>query len=207
LNKLIVKTVVITVIAFVGALAITFGVLSIFKPVVLSDLFASLGGERASAYFMEKEYERTGEFSDLIKLTELLDEDDNYNATAKYCEILLNDNAQKFEDYIEKDGAEKYGSKKEAKEYFYSKYAVAELNSGDITNAIKWAEKCVKVNGYTNSNPYLTFIAKGASLGKTALTQIKENMDKVLRYYFSGQERQDLLADIETIEKIIGEIQ
>lgn len=207
LNKLIVKTVLITVIAFVGALALTFGALSIFCPRVLSDFFGSLGGESAQAYFMEREYQKSGEFHDLITLVIVLDEDKNPKDTSKYCEKLLVDSVSEFNEYLKNAGKDKFGTDKSAREYFYSKYAVSELNTGDIDNAITWAEKCVKLCGYTSSNPYVTFISKGASLGKTALTKIKDNLDNSVKYFFTGQEKQDILADVETIEKIIGEIQ
>lgn len=207
MNKLIVKTVIITVVAFVGALALTFGALSIFCPVVLSDFFGSLGGNRAQAYFMEKEYQKSGEFDDLVKLVELLDEDKNPTDTAEYCELLLNANSSAFNDYAKKDGAVRYGSEKGAKEYFYTKYAVSELNTGDIENALFWAKKNLLASGSESLAPYEIFISKGASLGKTKLTQIKDNMNTEIKYLVTGQVKENLLEYIKLAEKIIGEIQ
>lgn len=207
MGKLIGKTVAITVVAFIGALAITFGVLALFCPGTLANFFGALGGYSASVYFKEKEYAKTGEVSDLAELVIMLDEDKDAGKTAKYCKMLIDENLSEFNVYCSEEGKKGFGSVSAAKEFFYDKYAVAEINTGDITAAIDVAANCVKICGYTASNPFRTFIyEKADELNVTELNAVKEKLNDLKDNYGSGSVTYNaVVTDIENLNTIIGE--
>lgn len=207
MGKLIGKTVAITVVAFIGALAITFGALALFYPGTLANFFDALGGYSASVYFKEKEYQGSGEVSDLAVLVIMLDEDKDAGKTAKYCKVLIDENLSEFNRYCSNEGKKVFGSVNATKEFFYDKYAVAEINTGDIKAAISIAANCVKICGYTASNPFRTFIyEKADELNITELDAIKEKLNELKNNYGSGSSTYDaVVTDIENLNTIIGE--
>ncbi len=205
MGKLIGKTVAITMAAFIGVLAITFGVLALACPNVLAKTFSSIGAYKASVHFMESQYDKSGEYSDLVIMVKALDEKGDANRTVKFCDILINDNKTDFDNYCKGDGKLEYGSEKSAKEFFYDKYAVAELYTGDVDGALEVADTCVKACGYTETNPFRSLIYDtDAKLNVEGLNKIKTKLNSVKYRYTAGSAERILAdADLADLTKII----
>ncbi len=203
MRKLVVKTVLLTVGAFICVLAIIFGALSLACPNKLAGAFDAIGSYKANVYFMQKQYEKTGEFDDLISLIKELDENKSPAKTAEYCEILFDDLYKTaFDEYCKNDGKTEYLTETNAKEFFYDKYAVAEINTGDVDSAIEIAKKCVSICGYTKTNPFRSFINMADELTPDELNKIKQGVNGVS--LSDSTQKQIRTQDINDITEIIN---
>jgi len=185
LQKLILKTVLITVIAFIGVIAITFGVLALCCPGVIADVAGGLGCNSVCSYFRESQYKKTESFEDLKKLVVTLDPEKDSIKTSLYSAILLDDNLEEFKAYAKEDGKSEFLTENNAIEYFFDKYALAEFNNGNVTNAINVANSCVIQSGlgvgYTETTPFRTLIyGKTESLTISDIDEIREQLSRYL---------------------------
>ncbi len=211
MGKLIGKTIAITVAGFIGLLAITFGVMALACPNVIANFFSSMGSYPASVYFMEKEYGKTGDYNYLAELVIKLDERGDSAKTVKYSEKFIKENLTEFDKYCKGVGKDKFYTYENAYEYFYEKYAVAEACTKDIDTAINLAETCVKKVGYTDSNPFRTFIYELSSgLNVTQLTEIRAKLYSLeisAIPSITAPQKITINSDITELNKIINEKQ
>ncbi len=204
MNKVILKTIIITVCAFIGALCIAFGSMCLFAPGTVATVFENTGSYSASVFFMEKQYEKDGSLNSLCRLVKALDEYNDSNRTSKYGKILTDQRASEFEYYCETVGKIEFGEKKYCIEYFYTKYAVAEMLNENTAEAISVADECVSKCGYTATNPYKAFIYElNGKISKSKLESVKTSLVLLASAY--TQYITEINKDVQTIEVILGE--
>jgi len=127
LKKLVIKTVLITVAALIGAMALTFGAMAIFAPRSVAGFFDGVGNYSASVFFYEKEYEKTDDIEDLVVIIgKALANDDNEKAE-KYTKELLE--REDFSSYcLECDKDLKQGEMT-TEEYYNVLYKIVKANA------------------------------------------------------------------------------
>ena len=204
MQKTIIKTIIITVVAFIGALAIAFGILSLCCPNFIADVADTLGANSICTYYREKQFEKSGEFDDLKKLVISLDADENSRLTSIYSFELIEENRVEFNDYCKQDGKKEFGSEKNAKEYFFDKYIISEYNQGRIDNALNLAVKCVMTEGcgYTASNPFRSLIyGKAEELSEQDIYSIRSKLVLSL-YSLSNEENVRRQQDITQLDEL-----
>ncbi len=81
----------------IGAVIIAFGAFAMFAPGRVASFFDGVGGYSASVFFYERQYEKTGDFSDLVVLVDKLDDQADKYTAEKYLKIFIEH--QDFESY------------------------------------------------------------------------------------------------------------
>ncbi len=206
MGKLIGKTIAVTLAAFIGVLALVFGILALACPKVIGNAFSALGSYPASVYFYERQFEKTGDMNDLVVLVKTLDEENDAKRTASYCKIMIDERSADFTTYYTNKGQSSVELGTAEREYFYVKYALAELNLGDFNSAMDVAYAFVKdstfYGGYTQSNPYRVIIyEKGEGL---TVTQLESIATKIATLIDNSSNDSYIQADIKAISNIIS---
>ena len=88
MKKLIIKTSIITVSAIIAAILLTYLTFVIFMPGRLAGFYDKLGLERQAVKQMSREYEKTDDLSDLIKLCQYCDKYGDNRLIASLCSII-----------------------------------------------------------------------------------------------------------------------
>ena len=166
MGKLVMKTAAITLASVIGVVALVFCALVLFSPVTLARLSDNLNSYSAAVFFYEKQYQKTGSCDDLSVLISRIDEKSDTARLANYSKIMLE--REDFSDYCADEGVKYYGSKLQAEEYFYGKFAV----SGSVEDVITFSERFVSDNGYTSFNPFRILISERGTL----LTETEKNL-------------------------------
>ena len=117
MKKLVIKTALITVVSIIGAVIIAFGAFAMFAPKSVASFFDGVGGYSASVFFYERQYEKTGDFSDLVVLVDKIDDYTDPDTAKKYLKIFIEH--QEFENYCAGKNATKYLS---LADYYLGRY-------------------------------------------------------------------------------------
>lgn len=162
MNKLVIKTILITLACAVGALAVVFGALCIFAPVTVAGFFDDVGNYSASVFFYEKQYDKTGDIDDLdVLVLKAYGNSDTVRAE-EYLEEMIEH--EDFEEFC--SGAN--GANMSDKEYYYGYYALSIAKNGKIDKAISVSKDFVSENGYTKFNPLRTLVSEFLSGATTS---------------------------------------
>ncbi len=145
MKRLIVKTTLITLACFMGALVITFSALCLFAPATIAGFFDDVGNYSASVFFYEKQCDKSGDIKDLEKLFVKVNDNKDYANTEKFAKKII-DHAD-FENYTIED-----------KEYYYGYLVLSLARNGKFDMAIENGETFVEKYGYTEFNPLRVLI-------------------------------------------------
>ena len=168
MKKLVIKTVIITVIAILAVCIAVMSAFWIFKPRVIAKMFDDLGSYKASQYFYEMQYNKTGEISDLLELIDNAYEKQDSMGLRTYLGKLISDND--FNAYCNSQNSGIAPNSIKAEEYYAGWYAEILYETGDINLAIAFAKTYVLNNdgsvnmGYTQFNPFRTLANKNLEL-------------------------------------------
>ena len=153
LKKLVVKTIIITLVSVLGAFAITVGALCLFSPATCASFFDGVGNYSASVFFYEKHYDKTGDINVLDTLYIKSYEAEDYVRAEKYLFTLI---SHEGFDSLCADNASP--DSLTDKEYYYSSYALVLAKNGKESQAIFTCETFVSENGYTKYNPFRALV-------------------------------------------------
>lgn len=145
LKRLVIKTSLITLASFIGALVITFSALCLFAPATLAGFFDDVGSYSASVFFYEKQCDISGDVKDLEKLFIKVNQKGDYVATERIAKKIIEH--KDFESYSIED-----------KEYYYGYYVLSLAKNGKFTNAIESSSVFVERYSYTEFNPFRVLI-------------------------------------------------
>ena len=173
MGRLVLKTAAITLASVIGVAALVFCAFVLFSPVTLARLSDNLNFYSAAVFFYEKQYSKTDSAEDLSALISVLDENSDSGRLAEYSRVMLE--REDFSDYCADAGAKVYGGRLQAEEYFYGRFAV----SGDVDDVVEFCVRFVRLNGYTDYNPFRILISeRGEGLGdadiRTVLDALKD---------------------------------
>lgn len=145
MKRLVIKTSLITLASFIGALVITFSALCLFAPATLAGFFDDVGSYSASVFFYEKQCDMSGDIKDLEKLFVKVNENKDYANIEKFAKKIIEH--KDFKNYSIED-----------KEYYYGYYALSLAKNGKFDNAIDSGKAFVEKYTYTEFNPLRVLI-------------------------------------------------
>ena len=179
MQRLMWKTVGITLAVIFATVAIVFGALTLFYPKAMGDLFAEAGNYSTTVWFYEKQYGKTQSIEDLAVLVDHLDENKDCEKTEKYSTSLITSNA--FNDYVESlVKAKDFATDVNAMEFYYGKCAISNAKLGQIDDTVLFCKNFVERVGYTNFNPFRIVIAScGDDLNVQDLTTLKLGIESL----------------------------
>lgn len=190
MQRLILKTVGITLAVVFGTIAMVFGVLTLFYPKAMGELFDGCGNYTATVWFYEKQYNSTESFEDLKVLVDKLDEKGDCNRADKYTSFFIA--RTDFKTYSESLNLLDINKVISVCEFYYGKCALAKAYSGKILEAVSISKSYVEHYGYTDYNPFKMVIASaGSDLSKEELTTLKTSIE-ALGIGESSQDIQDI---------------
>ena len=137
MNKLILKTALITLACVLALALLLFGVFSLFVPSVMVSLTDKLGMESACARYSAAVYEKSGAIDDLAVAVERNYGAGRYEAAAEYgTELLQRDD---FDSYSAARDADSLGLTASYAQYAAGIVSVSQYYSGDTDAAIRTA--------------------------------------------------------------------
>lgn len=197
MKKLIIKTVLITLLSVFAVLLVLVTGMTILAPKTMSNVFYSMGNKHTALWYAELQYQKFGNYGDLENVVVLSNECSDYKRTAKYSKKLI-ENSNFTTLCAEKDASGNYGMS--YFNYIHGNLAVALYKTGVASTEIfVVASETVKTS-YTPFNAY-TFLIYD-DLGQTQefwlelknkLTEMDLTLDSV-----------DLTHDIETVTQKIN---
>ena len=155
MKKLVIKTALITLGAIIVVALAAYGIVARVAPSTLADFYAKMHNYSLTVKYEQRQYERSGEFSDLAALCAELDERRDAEKTAKFVAMLVDDEG--FSEYCKKTD-ESFGNISTA-EFYNGKLVLALYRSRGVADACERAVKAVEKYGYTKNNPFNTLIA------------------------------------------------
>lgn len=178
MQRLIYKTVGITLAVVFGTVVLVFGALTLFNPKAMGELFDGCGNYTVAVWYYEKQYNSTDAFDDLKILVDKLDEKGDARRTDKYASLLIG--STDFVPYAESNGIVEFGNRIGVYEYYYGKCAIARSVDGRMKEAIDVSASYVERYGYTEFNPYRLVIAEaGKDLSKEDLVALTEAVESL----------------------------
>jgi len=176
MKKTILKTALITLGSVIFALAAVFGVMALFFPGALADVFDKAGDYSFSVAMYERQYNADKSLESLKNLVIKLDEEKNAEKTDKYSTIFVDDSG--YSDYVAENGVDLFGSVELSNEYFFGKCVISKVNGGGFDKALTYTEKYLETFGYTEFNPArLTISQKINSLSAENKTALKDYLE------------------------------
>lgn len=175
MKKLIIKTAIITVSAIIAAILLTYLTFVIFMPGRLAGFYDKLGLERQAVKQMSREYEKTDDLSDLIKLCQYCDKYGDNRLIAQHFSKLFDDEA--FLNYTKtlENGSELY-------DLFAGKFVVALYKTGK--DSVFVVDRAFELtHAYVEYNPVHALIVAALereSLDALTLTGIKDRLQILL---------------------------
>ena len=155
MKRLVVKTVLITVLSLVCVTALSFFSLFFFYPKALGNVFKAVGDDEAALYFYEKQYNKSGTADDLSVVVDLLDVEKDPDKVYVYTNELIA--KSDFSAFCEKKDKNAVGMT--TSEYYYAKFAVSDFYVNGIESAEEICKESVTISGYTDYNAYRILIA------------------------------------------------
>lgn len=171
MKKTIIKTVFITLACIIVLAVSLFGILTLFTPKTMGAVADSFGNNKVAVYFYKMQYEKTNNNDDLIKLVIKLEESDK--RTEEYS-LKVIDKIEKGEIVFDAD------KRLSEKEYYYTKYLLATINSNQMAEGLKKAKSFVLEEGYSKGNPFRVVVyQKYSSLSEEDKTLFKNTLNAV----------------------------
>ena len=154
MKKLILKTALITLAVFIAAVAGAYLMTALFAPVTLAEFYGKAGNYSLTVKYCERQYNKTGDFDDLVKLCSVLDEKRDSERVKKYVAEFTAD--EKFAEYCEKSDAD--SGKITTREFYNGKLVIAIFLTDGAAQATEAAANAVREFGYTEYNPFYLLI-------------------------------------------------
>ena len=151
MKNLVIKTIIITLISFIVAIALAFAVLFFSAPGFLGKIFDGAGFDSASVFFYEKQYNNTKSIDDLNTLVLKIDLDDNSEMAEKYYKLILEHSD--FDSLVEKQSIENNVSS----DFYASQYTLALAKNNKLSSAVEYAKDYCG-NSYSQNNPFRVLI-------------------------------------------------
>ena len=199
MTKLVLKTVVITLIAVLGACSVIFGSLVLFAPVTVADFASGMGMYKTAIYCYEKQYGKSDNIDDLAVLILKIDEQKDSEKSEKYLEIMCN--RVDYAEYCNVSDSNIGGAQVSLDEFYRGKYAVALVKNGKFEIAINVAKGYASEKGYTNFNPFSVIIAE---LGRQLTAEQLGTLRTEINAYVNGAQGTIAQEDIMQIEQLLG---
>lgn len=177
MNKLILKTALITLACVLALALLLFGIFSLFVPSVMVSLTDKLGMESACARYSAAVYEKSGAIDDLAVAVERNYGAGRYEAAAEYgAELLQRDD---FDSYSASRDADSLGLTASYAQYAAGIVSVAQYYSGDTDAAVRTAfDACGIAFPQNNAAVYLIDAAMNVRADTAAcrvlLTRLQE---------------------------------
>ncbi|MBO4251135.1 MAG: hypothetical protein J5911_00555 [Clostridia bacterium] len=159
MKKLVIKTVVVTLAAIIAIVAALYLCFAVFAPKTLANFWEGTGNYSLSVKYSEKQYERSGDISDLADLCAKLNVRTDSARAVKYLGILVDGDG--FTEFCE--NTEGSGYIMTPYEYYYGAFTVATYYESGLTPAIIVAKKAV-LGGYTANNAFYLLLADADTL-------------------------------------------
>ena len=178
MKKLVLKTVLITLAAIIATTCALYGALAFFSPKTLAEFWNNAGNYAVSVKYYEKQYEKSGEISDLAGLCAKLDVKNDSAKAVKY--LTLFTGSERFSTFCEQEDKSS-GYKMTSYEYYYGIFTVAHYYQNGLSSAITVAKKAVN-GGYTEYNAFYVLLSEvgltkdGGNAVATEISAIKETL-------------------------------
>ena len=160
MKKLILKTAALTAACLVALVLALYLCFAVFSPKTLADFWSGMGNYPLSVTFYQKQYDKTGDLNDLLRLCDALNE----RTDAKNSVKALKELTQKEEFNSLNDKKDEYDFT--SYEFYYGKYTVACFYDGGIDVAITVAKQAVQ-KGYPHYNAFYVLLCEDDALSKT----------------------------------------
>ena len=192
MTKLVVKTVLITVMAIILTLAAMYLCLALFFPKTLAKGWEAVGSYDLSVKYYEKQYEKTEDISDLSVICVKVNAEKDAARAVKYLALITSDT--KFLEFCaaEENTAIDYGFT--AYEFYYGKYAVATYYQDGITAAVNVANIATQ-HEYTEHNAFYvilsgvkTLTAADGQAISAAVSEIKSGLTEQKQIEFADRD-------------------
>lgn len=153
MTKLVLKTILKTLLCVVILGALIYGVLALFFPSTLASGFNMLGNYNLSVKYYQKTYEKSGDYDDLVVLCDRVDEEKDSARAEKYLKILTGD--KNFEVYFETfDQLQNTQIVFTSIDFYTGKHVLATYNAQGLDKALSLASDYVDRYGYNKFSPY-----------------------------------------------------
>ena len=152
MQKIIIKTALITVSVILFVFALVCGGILLFNSKLSAEFFSNIGKEETALHFYERGYERTPNEENLLLVL--------------HSSIIAKDNAKLIEYFTVFDD-QREGAKDSHEEFLAAKYCIALCENGDEDNALLFAEKYV--GDYSEGCAPRAIIAHALSKGDSEL--------------------------------------
>lgn len=150
MKNLVIKTIIITLISFLIAGAIAFGVLFFSAPGVLGKMFDGVGFNSASVFFYEKQYNKTKSIDDLNTLVLKIEVKYDSQRAEKYYKLILEHS--EFDNLILGQS-----QNRDMRDFYASQYALALAENDKFSSAVDYAKDYCG-NTYSQNNPFRVLI-------------------------------------------------
>lgn len=152
MNKVIIKTAIITFLTLVVAFIL--GVIGIyaFAPRIAGKYCYELGFKNMATECNERVYTKTGEFSDLVELVDSAIYAENYDLISTYGEEMVKRTSD-FKSFCESEVDEDYTEDSYSTfDYYVNTTMLAKYSLGNVQNAIDFAFDSMSSKGYTENS-------------------------------------------------------
>lgn len=173
MKNLVLKTVLITLAAVIACVFAVYLIFALCTPKTLAKFWENAGNYSVSVKYYEKQYEKTGDISDLAALCAKLDVKSDSKKAVKYLAVFTD--SENFTEFCEKED-KAGGYKFTSYEYYYGIFTVANYYENGLNAATDTAKKAVK-SGYTDRNAFFVLLSEvklNKDEGTTVLTVISE---------------------------------
>lgn len=178
MKNLVLKTVVLTFTVVITVIAAIYACFAIFAPKTLAQFWEDAGNYSVSVKYYEKQYEKSGDISDLANLCAKLEVKSDATRAAAYLAIFTD--SEGFSEFCEKED-KAGGYKFTSYEYYYGMFTVASYYESGIASAISVAKKAVS-QGYTEHNAFFILLSEtpltkdDGTMVADEILQIKETL-------------------------------
>ena len=191
MNKIVIKTALVTLGTVIALFVLAFGIASLAFPRNMSEICENMGNYQLAASYAKRQYEYTDSTEDLYRCARLYIKTNDRENTIKYCEKLVN--KKDFKEYC---GAHV--------QYVYGNYATALYLSGNDDGAVAIAEKSVE-DGFVISNAYVTLTLQAdAKEDKEFAGKLLSSLEKIEEPQNEAQLK-DYNAVKTILEKLTGD--
>lgn len=155
MRNLIIKTVALTLAGILVFLVLLYSCFAVFFPYKLADFYLQLGQNQTAVKYMQKQYEKTKDYTDLYVLCSHVEGIDDDVKELEYLGLLVKDeNAQ-----LNLKVYDKLNSKISTYEYFNGLYVCKLYSVLGVQTAADYAKTSVE-DGYTDFNAYSILISE-----------------------------------------------
>lgn len=193
MKNLVLKTVVLTFTVVITVIAAIYACFAIFAPKTLAQFWEDAGNYSVSVKYYEKQYEKSGDISDLANLCAKLEVKSDAKRAVKYLAIFTD--SEGFSEFCKQED-KAHGYKMTSYEYYYGLFAVSGYYENGLEFAIFAAKKAVG-SGYTEHNAFYLLLSEidlDSEEGNTIATAISEIKDSLSEAEQVIAERDILIA-------------